>query len=447
MTPKRFMVIAGEASGDLLAAELVRALREKLHKRQGQPSADVQPLEASLEPEFFGAGGPAMRAAGVGIEVEMIGHAVVGLVEIIPVFIRLRRIFHQLLRLAIERQPHAIICVDFGGFNRRFAHAVQRYLQTHKGTFLNWRPKLIQYISPQVWASRPSRADGMARDFDLLLSIFPFEKDWYARYTPDFRVEYVGHPLVDRYSDFKVSHTAGSADAADTMSPLPPHPGPLPRGEGENVGRPVRESTSEVGASGGVARSAGEVPVIVLLPGSRIGELARHLPVMRDAVQRLRKEMEVRWEMVVPTGALAVQARAHFAALFGGDVKVGGLGEALSWADIAIASTGTVTLECAWFGVPTVAIYKTSWSTYEIAKRIINVGFLAMPNILAGHMIFPEFVQHEATGENIAAAALKLLREPAERKAIKVRLRKVVSTLGRPGAARRAADAVLRLGV
>jgi lipid-A-disaccharide synthase len=445
MTPKRFMVIAGEASGDLLAAELVRALREKLHKRQGQPSADVQPLEASLEPEFFGAGGPAMRAAGVEVAVDMTQHAVVGLIEVVKNLRTFRRLFKQLVKMAIERQPHAIICVDFSGFNRRFAHAVRKYLRAHERLFLNWRPKIIQYISPQVWASRPSRAYGMARDFDLLLSIFPFEKDWYARYTPDFRVEYVGHPLVDRYSNFKVSHTGGSGDLVDTTSPLPPHPGPLPRGEGEHIGHPVRESASQVGDSAGVARSGGEVPVVVLLPGSRTGELARHLPVMRDAVQRLRKEMDVRWQMVVPTGELAVQARAHFAALFGGDVKVGGLGEALSWADIAIASTGTVTLECAWFGVPTVAIYKTSWSTYEIAKRIINVGFLAMPNILAGHMIFPEFVQHEATGENIAAAALKLLREPAEREAIKAKLRKVVAALGPPGAAKRAADAVLSL--
>jgi lipid A disaccharide synthetase len=105
--------------------------------------------------------------------------------------------------MAIERLPHVIICVDFSGFNRRFAHAVRRYLRKEQGKFLNWQPKLVQYISPQVWASRPSRAYKMARDFDQLLSIFPFEKDWYARYTPDFQVEYVGHPLVDRYSGFK----------------------------------------------------------------------------------------------------------------------------------------------------------------------------------------------------------------------------------------------------
>jgi lipid A disaccharide synthetase len=100
---------------------------------------------------------------------------------------------------------------------------------------------------------------------------------------------------------------------------------------------------------------------------------------MRQAIERMQTQMQLRWEMVVPSSALAVQARAEFAAVFGGDVKVGGLAEALSRTTIAIASTGTVTLECAWFGVPTVAIYKTSWSTYEIGKRIINIGFLAMP--------------------------------------------------------------------
>jgi lipid-A-disaccharide synthase len=401
MTPKRFMVIAGEASGDLLAAELIRGIRQKLAVRAGQPSDDLQPLETSLEPQFFGAGGPAMRAAGVEVAVDMTNQAVVGLVEVLKNYSQFRKWFHQLLQLAIKREPHAIICVDFSGFNRRFAHAVRKYCESHKGAFLNWRPKLIQYISPQVWASRPGRAYSMARDLDMLLSIFPFEKDWYARYAPNLRVEYVGHPLVDRYAK--------------------------------------KESGVRAQASGT------ELPLVVLLPGSRTGELARHLPVMRGAIERLRKEADIRWEMVVPNGALAAEARTEFAGVFRGDVKVGGLAEALSRATIAIASTGTVTLECAWFGVPTVAIYKTSWSTYEIGKRIINIGFLAMPNILAGQTIFPELIQHDATPEKIAATALKLLRDPAERDAIRAKLKKVVAGLGPPGAASRAADAVLSL--
>src|SRR5205823_1238085 len=110
-------------------------------------------------------------------------------------------IFRTLLQIAMDREPHVIICVDFSGFNRRFGHAVREYVRKHQGPFLNWAPKLIQYVSPQVWASRESRAYKMARDFDLLLTIFPFEKDWYATRVPNFRVKFVGHPLVDRYGD------------------------------------------------------------------------------------------------------------------------------------------------------------------------------------------------------------------------------------------------------
>src|SRR5204863_7057488 len=88
------------------------------------------------------------------------------------------------------------------GFNRRFGHAVRRYVRGHNGPFLNWNPKLIQYVSPQVWASRENRAYKMAEDFDLLLTIFPFEKDWYESRIPNFRVKFVGHPLLDRYREF-----------------------------------------------------------------------------------------------------------------------------------------------------------------------------------------------------------------------------------------------------
>ena len=149
--------------------------------------------------------------------------------------------------------------------------------------------------------------------------------------------------------------------------------------------------------------------------------------------------------MILPNESLAEQARAVFAGVSGGEIRTGGLAEALSRADLAIASTGTVTLECAWFGVPTIAIYKTSWSTYEIGKRIIKVPFLAMPNILAGEALFPELIQNDATGEKIANAALNLLQLPAQREAIRAKLRKLVAWLGEPGATERAADAVIEL--
>jgi len=148
--------------------------------------------------------------------------------------------------------------------------------------------------------------------------------------------------------------------------------------------------------------------------------------------------------MVLPTAALAEIARG-FDWPDRTNIHIGGLPEVLPRMTIALASTGTVTMECAYFRVPTVAFYKTSWLTYEIGKRIVTVGYLAMPNVLAGHEVFPEFVQHNATGQNIARAALELIENDSRRIEIRQKLQKIISLLGPLGGARRAARAITRL--
>ncbi len=392
------MFIAGEASGDLLAAELVAALRKTFAEAPSRPSADAQPLHTGLVPRFFGAGGPRMAAAGVELTFDMTQHSVIGLIEVLKSYGKFRRLFHQLLDLARERQPDVIVCVDFFGFNGRFARAIQQIVRARQGPFRNWNPRVIQYVSPQVWASRAGRARGLERDCDLLLSIFPFERDWYALRAPTLRVEFVGHPMVDR---FKVQN-----------SKLKAH---------------------------------GELPRVVLLPGSRAGELRRHLPVMLEAVRHIGSARSVSFKMILPDETLAELVRPLVASSPNLQIQTGGLADALAVADLAIASTGTVTMECAYFGVPTVALYKTSWSTYEIGKRLIQVGFLAMPNLLAGEELFPEFIQHRATPEKLARAALELIADEPRRAAIKARLAKVVASLGGPGASVRAARAIAKL--
>ena len=127
------------------------------------------------------------------------------------------------------------------------------------------------------------------------------------------------------------------------------------------------------------------------------------------------------------------------------EIQIGDLPQALAQADVAIASTGTVTMECAFFGVPTVTLYKTSWFTYEIARRIVTVKSLTMPNLLADEEVYPEFIQNAATPENIAGAALELLQNESRRQKIKSQLAKIISSLGEPGAAERAAAAILSL--
>lgn len=406
MVPKQIMLIAGEASGDLLAAELTRALREALMDAEANGSTDAQPLRTSLAPQFFGAGGPRMAAAGVELAADLPALAVTGLIEVARKYFKFRRIFHQLLELARRREPHLIICVDFSGFNLRFARAVKAYVRRSRGTFYNWEPIIVQYNSPQVWASRPERARRMEQDVDLLLSIFPFEKDWYAMRAPGLKVEFVGHPMADRYAAFGAAGIAASA--------------------------------------GGIFRNA-ERPLVLLLPGSRMDELRRHVPLMASAARQMEGKRNIEPRMILPDDRLAEAARSFLPPGTAVEIQIGQLAEALARADLAIACTGTVTMECAFFGVPTVALYKTSHLTYEIGKRIVQVSYLAMPNILTGQALYPEFIQNAATPENIARAATELLADEPRRKEVKTKLAKLIRSLGPPGATRRAARTIVDL--
>ena len=147
-------------------------------------------------------------------------------------------------------------------------------------------------------------------------------------------------------------------------------------------------------------------------------------------------------KMVLPSPALVTLAKSLGANL---EIQVGELPWALAEADVALASTGTVTMECALFGVPTVTLYKTSWLTYQIARHIVTVKSLTMPNLLAGETVYPEFIQKDATPENLARAALELLQDESRQTQIKAQLEKIISSLGEPGAPGRAAAAILSL--
>ena len=382
MKPSSILLIAGEPSGDQLAAELVRALRRRT---------------APLETRFFGAGGTAMAAAGVEILCDLTAHSVIGPADALRQLGRFRRAFRQLSEAARERTPDVVIGVDFGAFNLRFFKAITEMTRERSGPFHHWRPRRVQVVSPQVWASRAGRAQAMPRILDQLLSILPFEKEWYARNAPGVRVDFVGHPLVDRHGLPPATHF----------------------------------------------RSAGQRPHLVLLPGSRSGELRRHWPVVAAAAQRVIQETGARCTLVLPHEAARSALPPGIPDPEGLSIQIGNLTTTLADADVAIASTGTVTLECAWFAVPTIALYKTSWSTYQIGKRIIQVPFLAMPNLLAGKAVMPEFVQDAATSDALAEAALRLLTIPGALMEARKELAQVRQLLGPPGATERAAERIL----
>ena len=342
-------------------------------------------------------------------------HSVIGLTDVLKNILKFRRLFNQLFALAIERQPDVLIGVDYGGFNLRFGQAIKQHVRDNP--FSKWNPKIVQFVSPQVWASRPGRADKLARDYNLLLSIFPFEPAWYSRRVPALRVEFVGHPMIGRFANNDLHLTRGKPDARASRGD-----------EAQIKGQPVP------------CVAAGN---ILLLPGSRQGELQRHLPVMLAAVQQIQAHRPAaRAKMVLPNPALLKLAQSLGANM---EIQIGELPWALAEADVALASTGTVTMECAFFGVPTVTLYKTSWLTYQIARRLVTVKSLTMPNLLAGEPVYPEFIQDEATPENLARAALELLENEPHRLEIKAQLARIIASLGPPGAAGRAASAIVSL--
>jgi len=338
-------------------------------------------------------------------------HSVIGPADVLKNLVTFRRLFRRLFRLALARQPDVIIGVDYGAFNLRFARAIRRHVRRRQDWFHPWNPKLVQYVSPQVWASRPGRARQMEQTHDLVLCIFPFEPAWYARHAPRLRVAFVGHPMVGRLAtaDVLVGTSAGA----------------LPEDR--------------------VAGAAETAPTVLFLPGSRLDEVRRHWSVVTGAFALLRREVpKLRGHVVLPDNGL-VRAAEPLGVPAGLEVRAGNVAAELRGADLAITKSGTVTLECALCGVPAVVFYKTSWPTYWAAKRLVQVKYIAMPNLLAGEPLFPEFVQGAATAPNLARAALDLLRDDARRRAIKSKLREILPTLGGPGANARAAEAIVGL--
>ncbi len=368
------MFLAGEVSGDARCAELVSALK-LFCKERGLP-----------QPHCFGAGGSKMAEAGVELVVDMTRHAVIGHVDAIRGCFRFKRLFDQLLNLACERKPAVIVLVDFSGFNLRFARAIRR--RSRHG----WTPRIIYFISPQLWASRPGRAKQMERDVDLLISIIPFEMKWYAEHAPRLKVEFVGHPLVD-----ECRHAT-----------TPP---------------PAEENH----------------PTVVLLPGSRRKEITAHLPVMWSALQSIRSQRPVAARLHLPDNGCVELAGTLLPADHGMEIRTGSLHESLASATLAITKSGTVSLECALMRVPSIVLYITSPLLFYIGRRVVNVPFLAMPNLLAGKAVYPELIQDAASPGAISGIALDLLNHPGKRAAMRTELDHLVSTLGTPGASRRAA--------
>lgn len=378
------MIVAGEASGDLHAAKLVKALQEI-------PDVNFT---------FFGSAGKMMRDAGVEPVVMADNLSIVGLPEIgraLPMFFK---IFAKLKHAARERKADLVILVDFPDFNLKLAKSLSK-----RGA------RIVYYISPQLWAWRQYRISVIRKYVDLLISILPFEKSWYAERGVD-HVEYVGSPLAR-----EVHATLEKTEFCDL--------------HGLNS----------------------KMPIVALLPGSRHKEIVRILPVMLETAAEMSKS-DPTTQFVIAAASEKNQSdvnkvleNARSSGLQLPKILITVQDEtfnALSASDVAAVASGTATLETGIIGTPMAIVYKTSGINYKLLRPLIEVEHFGLINLIAGERVAAELIQDEFTAK-ILAKELSRLLEPNENAAVRERLSAAAEKLGHGGASKRAAEIIMRI--
>lgn len=386
--PKKIFLIAGEASGDLQAAALIRALKsqnQNLH--------------------FRGLGGSLMAQEGMELVHDLTKEAALGLGDVLRKYFTFRKIFYRALKEVQNYQPDVIILVDYPGFNLRFAKKINKAVS------------IIDYISPQIWAWGKGRIKTIRKFVDHLIVFFQFERELYER--EQIPVTWVGHPLVDLAKP--------SRSRADLRKEFNPPPLSSPRGTGG-------------GMEGG--------KLISLLPGSRESEVKRMLPEMLSVADKIHRRSPDAQFILSQSPTLPVSLYQNIVGRFKPNFALSAVQnrsfDILHASDFAMVSSGTATLEAALASTPFVILYKTARSTFFLGRWLIRIPFIGLVNVVAGRKIVPEFIQHEIRPQTIAQEALYLLNHEDLKDKMIGDLNHVREKLGSPGAASRAATAVLK---
>ena len=374
------MLVAGESSGDAHAAKLVNAMRAN---------------SPEIEFEFFGATGEKMREANVETVVNADHLAIVGLPEIARALPMFWKTFQKLKKAAIERKPDAVILIDFPDFNLKLAKSLKKH-----------GLKIVYYISPQLWAWRKYRVKTVANSVDLLLTILPFEKDWYAKQGVS-HVEYVGNPLAKEvHSELTKAEFCAKHNLDFTK------------------------------------------PIISLLAGSRHKEIVKILPPLLETaalMERVNKNLQFVVPLAPTRNLSEIEAAKSVAAFTPKNLTIvqNETREAVFASDVAAVTSGTATLETGILNTPMAIVYKSSALNYKLLRPLITVEHFGLINLIAQERLAKELIQDDFTPETLSAELFRLL-EPATNKAMRVRLKEVTDTLGHGGAAKRAAAAILR---
>ena len=355
--------------------------------------ASVADALKSMQPEIelYGMGGSNMRAAGVDIVYDFADIGVMGFVEILrnlPMFFRLRKF---LSRIMDEQRPDVLVLIDYGGFHMAMAQAAKKK-----------NIPVVYYICPKAWIWGKWRAKAIAGWVTKIAAIFPFEADIYREAGAS--VEFVGHPLVD------IVRPAMDREAAY-------------RHFGADPNRPL----------------------LLLLPGSRYQEVSSLLDLMLAAARKVMEQLPD-CQFYLPVASTIPMERIESVVQASGvPVKYtrNSTYDLMQIADCAIAASGTVTLEAALMGLPSVIIYRVRTATYWLVRAVADVAHVGLPNIVVGRRILPELIQNDVTAENVSREALRFMTDPAAKAQVKADLQEVRIKLGEPGAVRRVAQIVL----
>ncbi len=379
MSGNKVFIIAGEASGDLHASNLIKEI-----------------LKVRPELDIYCVGGQRMAEAGAKVVVSSNTISVVGISEVFSHAVPIVSAFLKVRRwLRIER-PDLLILVDFPEFNLMMA----RYAKS-------LGIPVLYYISPQIWAWRQGRVKKIAKVVDKMAVILPFEEEFYKSHGVD--ATFVGHPLLDSIS----------LDEIDDI------------GLRNELGLSEKER------------------LICLLPGSRRGEIERHLPIMLDTAAIIsQKEPESRFCLALDSVSSSSNQDLIESLLgkctFDISLIEGKTYQAIKTSQLCIAASGTVTLEVAIIGTPLVVIYKVSSLSYHLGKRLIKVPWVSLVNLIAQKEVVPELLQEDARPDLIASKALELLKDGNASKQMIEEFRSIKRRLGSSGASKRMARLVLQ---
>ena len=335
---------------------------------------------------FFGIGGTAMEEAGVERIVPMDDLALIGLIEIIGHLPRLGRIFRRLAAEIKRRRPAATVLIDSPDFNLRLAKRLKAL-----------GVPVLYYIGPTVWAWRPGRLRTIRRRVRRMMLIFPFEREIYER--AGISAAFVGHPLVER---LRTTMDRAAFFASRGLDP--------------------------------------DRPLVVLMPGSRRGEIGNHLPVLGPALAPIKAATGAQFLMIKAEN-LDEDALRSGLPPDGPPVRIidRGAYDALAAADLVLSSCGTANLEAALLGAPLVAFYRLSPLTYALGTKLIRIRRFSIVNILAEKALIPELIQKDFTSAALAAEAIRLLGSSEERDRLRAEFRRLKDVLGTAPASENAA--------